>query len=166
MMKRIGIGMLAGLAGTAALTAMVQLERKVLPLGQKNNATFQRKVIKKAGHLFGIPGRLSRPAETAATHASSFAYGTAMGSLYGWWASKADTSPWVTGPAYGLFLWGIGLAGWLPAFGIERVPWKKSPVHAAMPIVSHLVYGLAAAAVLRIVEERERAERRDRFVSV
>src|SRR5581483_3169319 len=124
MMKRIGIGMLAGLAGTAALTAVVQLERKALPIGQKNNAVFQRKVVKKAEHLLGIPGRLSGRPETAATHASSF--------------------------AYGLFLWGIGLAGWLPAFGIERVPWKKSPVQAAMPILAHLVYGLAAAAVLRI----------------
>lgn len=165
-MKRIGIGMLAGLAGTAALTAMVRLEKNTLPIGQKNNAAFQRKVIKKAEHLFGIPGRLFGRSETAATHASSFAYGTAMGSLYGWWASKVDMSPWVTGPVYGLFLWGIGLAGWLPAFGIERVPWKKSPVKAAMPILSHLIYGLAAAAVLRIAEERELAERRSRLLSV
>lgn len=165
-MKRIGIGMLAGLAGTAALTAVVQLERKALPIGQKNNASFQRKVVKKAEHLFGIPGRFFGRSETAATHASSFAYGTAMGSLYGWWASKVEASPWVTGPAYGLFLWGIGLAGWLPAFGIERVPWKKSPVQAAMPIIAHLVYGVAAAAVLRIAEEQDRAARRERLVSV
>ena len=166
MIKQIGIGMLAGLAGTAALTGVIRLERKGLPFGQKPHAVFPRKVIKKAEHLFGLPGRLSKTSETAATHASSFAYGTAMGSLYGWWASKVVASPWVTGPVYGLFLWGIGLAGWLPAFGIERVPWKKSPVQAAMPIIAHLIYGVVAAAVLRIAEEQERAARRERLVSV
>ncbi len=166
MMKQIGIGMLAGLAGTAALTAVIELERKVLPFGQKHHAMFQHKVIKKAENLFGIRGRLSSTSEAAAVHGSSFAYGMGMGSLYGWWASRVETSPWVTGPAFGLFLWGIGLAGWLPAFGIQRVPWKKSPVQAALPIISHLVYGLAAAAVLRMAEEQEFASRKKRLSSV
>ncbi len=166
MVKQVGIGMLAGLAGTAALTAVIQAERKALPFGQKHNAMFQHKVIRKAENFFGISGRRSKSSETAAVHASSFAYGTLMGSLYGWWASKVEASPWMTGPAYGLFLWGIGLAGWLPAFGIQQVPWKKSPVQAAMPIVSHLVYGLAAAAVLRIAEEQKIASRKKRLSAV
>lgn len=166
MMKQMGIGILAGLAGTAALTAVVQLEQKGLPFGQQHHARFPHKVIKKAENVFGIRGRVSKSSETAAVHASSFAYGTAMGSLYGWWTSGVDLSPWVTGPAYGLFLWGIGMAGWLPAFGIERVPWKRSPVKAAMPIISHLVYGLAAAAVVRLAEEQETQARRKRLSSV
>jgi hypothetical protein len=165
MMKQLGIGMLAGLAGTAALTAAVQLERKALPFGQKHHATFQHKVIQKAEKFFGIRG-LSDSSETAAVHGASFAYGTLMGSLYAWWASKIEASPWVTGPAYGLFLWGIGLAGWLPAFGIQRAPWKKSPMQAAMPIISHLLYGLAAAAVIRIAEEEEVISRKKRLSSV
>lgn len=125
MVKQIGIGMLAGLAGTAALTAVVQLERKVLPFGQKHNAMFQHKVIRKAENFFGISGRISNSSEAAAVHASSFAYGTLMGSLYGWWASKVEASPWVTGPAYGLFLGGSDWPDGFPHSAFSGFPGRN-----------------------------------------
>ena len=166
MVKQWGIGILAGLAGTAALTAVVQFERKVLPFGRKHHATFQDKVIRKAEKVLGIQGRLSHSSERAAVHGSRVAYGTFIGSLYGWSASKVAVSPWLTGPAFGLFLWATGLAGWVPALGAERAPWKKSPWQAAMPVLSHLAYGLAAAAVLRMAEERKAIARRNRLMVV
>lgn len=166
MIKEAGIGILAGLAGTAALTAVVQLERTALPFGQKHNALFPHKVIKKAEYLFGFPGRFSGKGEAAAIHGASFLYGGAMGSLYGWWSSQTKVSPWISGPLYGLALWGIGLAGWVPALGAQRPPWKKTPMQAAMPVVAHLAYGLAAAAMVRIFQEKSRADRKKRLVSV
>lgn len=166
MMKRVGMGLLAGVAGTAALTAVVQLEKRALPWGQKHHALFPHKVVKKAENFFGIQGRLTGNAETAAIHGSNFAYGTLMGALYGWSAPKLNVSPWVSGPLFGLAFWAIGLSGWVPAFGAERPPWKKAPMQAAMPILSHLAYGLAAAAVLQSYETKQGFLKKRRLLSV
>jgi len=165
-MKQIGMGLLSGLAGTAALTAVAQIERRALPWGQKHNALFPHKVVKTAENYLGLRGRLSGGQQTAAIHASSFAYGTLMGTLYGWSAPKLNVSPFISGPLFGLGLWAIGLSGWVPAFGAERPPWKKSPMHAMMPILSHLAYGLAAGAILQVYQNRKTLFKRRRFISL
>ena len=166
MIKQIGMGLLSGLAGTAALTAVVQLERRALPWGQKHNALFPHKVVKKAEDFFGIQGRLSGGAETAAIQGSNFAYGTLMGTLYGWSAPKLNISPLISGPLFGLGLWAIGLSGWVPAFGAQRPPWKKAPMQAMMPILSHLAYGLAAGAVLQAYQNKRGIFKRRRLISI
>jgi hypothetical protein len=167
MLKRVGVGLLAGLAGTAALTAaVVQLERKVLPFGEKRHAAFPHKAIRKAEHLFEIPRRMTDRTETTLIHRSHFAYGSLMGFLYGWLAPQIKISPWISGPLYGLALWGIGLSGWLPALGVQQASWRKSPMQAMVPILSHLAYGLAAAAALQISEQQKKIARRRRLVSV
>ena len=165
-MKQIGVGLLAGAAGTAALTAVVQLEKRALPWGQKHNALFPHKVVKKAENFFGVRGRLTGNSETAAIHGSNFAYGALMGGLYGGSAPKLNMSPWVSGPLFGLALWAIGLSGWVPAFGAERAPWKKAPMQAMMPILSHLAYGLAAGAVLQAYENKQGLLKRRRLISI
>lgn len=166
MVKRIGMGLLSGLAGTAALTAIAQIERRALPWGQKHNALFPHKVVKTAENFLGIRGWLSGGQETAAIHGANFAYGTLMGTLYGWSAPKLNMSPWISGPLFGLGLWAVGLAGWVPAFGAERPPWKKAPKLAMMPILSHLAYGLAAGAVLQAYQNREMVFKKRRFMSI
>lgn len=164
--KQLGVGLLAGLAGTAALTAVMQVQRKGLPFGQKHHALFPYKVVRKAERVLGLSTRLWGKPEKAVIQGSNFAYGAAMGALYGWSAPRLNLSPWVSGPLFGLALWGIGLAGWLPAFGIERPPWKKSPMQAMMPVISHLAYGLAAGAIVRAYEERRRLSARRHLISV
>jgi hypothetical protein len=166
MMKQIGKGLLAGVAGTAALTAVVQLEERALPWGQKHNALFPHKVVKKAENFFGIQGRLTGNAETAAIQGSNFAYGTLMGGLYGWSAPKLNVSPWVSGPLFGLALWAVGLSGWVPGMGAEQPPWKKKPMQAMMPILSHLAYGLAAAAVIESYQTKQGLLKKKRLFSV
>lgn len=166
MMKQIGMGLLAGVAGTAALTAMVQLEKRALPWGQKHNALFPHKVVKKAESFLGLEGRLSGKAETAAIQGSNFAYGSLMGAVYGWAAPKLNVSPWVSGPLFGLALWAVGLSGWVPGIGAEQPPWKKAPMQAIMPVLSHLAYGLAAAAVLQTYEKNQGLLKKKRLLSV
>lgn len=166
MMKQIGMGLLAGVAGTAALTAVAALEKRALPWGQKYNALFPHKMVKKAENFFGIQGRLSGNAGSAAIQGSNFAYGTVMGALYGGLAPKLTVSPWISGPLFGLALWAIGLSGSVPGIGGERPPWKKAPMQAAIPILSHLVYGLAAAAVLQSYEKKEGFFKKRRLLSV
>lgn len=50
-------------------------------------------------------------------------------------------------------MWGAGLAQ-LPALGLAPPPWKQSPAALATDAGFHLVYGLGAAAALRVLAPR------------
>ena len=67
---------------------------------------------------------------------------------YGIVARRTDVPPEISGPVFGLAVWGAALAH-QPALGIADVPWKRSLQPLGSEGLFHLVYGFGAPAAVR-----------------
>ena len=144
IVRDAGVGLLAGLAGTAAMTIAQGAAFALTGAEPSGTPADTADVIKRrAGR-----GRLKRRHRPAANHAMHWLYGAAWGIPYGMIAASGDLPPELSGPAFGLLVWGAGLAE-LPALGVAEPPWKRSPTSLASEALFHVVYGVGAAAAIR-----------------
>jgi hypothetical protein len=88
-----------------------------------------------------------RPALNAAMHV---AYGTSWGLPFGVAFGRGRAPGPAAGALFGLNVWLAGLAE-LPALGVAPPPWEQSPGALASDAALHAVYGVAAAAALRVL---------------
>lgn len=80
-----------------------------------------------------------------------YALGSGAGLAYG---LMAEVKPRVTagfGLPFGAAFWMVADEGAVPALGLSKAPWAYPPSVHAYAFVSHLVYGLSAEAVRRLV---------------
>ena len=142
----LAVGTLAGAVGTAAMTiaqgaefVLTDAEPSSLPVDVVDR--FKR----RAGR-----GRLKRRQRRVANQAMHWLYGTSWGIPYGVVAGHAPVAPEVSGPLFGLLVWGGALVQ-EPALGLADAPWKRSPASLASEAFFHLVYGIGAGAAVRAV---------------
>jgi uncharacterized membrane protein len=142
--RDLGIGLLAGLAGTGAMTiaqgagfALTGAEPSGTP------AVVADRLKRRAGR-----GRLKRRQRPAANQAMHWVYGTSWGIPYGIVSAVGDVPPELSGPGFGLLVWMAGLAQ-LPALGVSEPVWKRAPASLAGEALLHLVYGIGAGAAVR-----------------
>ena len=138
-LRRVARGLVAGVIGTAAMTA-AQVALLKATGGKPSRAP--ERVARK---VFGRRAVKRKQRETLNT-AMHWAYGT------GWGIPLALTGRpgLVGGVAHGLSVWGAGLAE-LPAFGIAPPPWEQSPRALAQDAAMHVVYGAAVAGALSVL---------------
>jgi hypothetical protein len=144
LFQSAAIGLAAGLAGTAAMTVFQGAEYALT--GAKPSrapADVAARIKRRLG-----AGRLRRRHRGIANQGMHWSYGVSWGVPLGIVTAERDLQPEVAGPAFGLFVWGAALAH-QPALGIADVPWRRSPASLATEALSHLVYGIGAAAALR-----------------
>jgi uncharacterized membrane protein len=146
LLRDAGAGLIAGLAGTAAMTiaqgaefALTDAEPSTAP------ADIADKLKRRAGR-----GKLKRSQRRVANQVMHWLFGTSWGIPYGIVAAGSRVQPEVSGPVFGLLVWTAAL-GHQPALGIAEVPWKRSPASLGSEALFHLVYGLGAGAALRAV---------------
>jgi hypothetical protein len=139
-----GLGLLAGLAGTAAMTiaqgaefALTDAEPSTAP------AEIADQIKRRAGQ-----GRLKRRHRRVANQAMHWLYGASWGIPYGIVAGSTDMAPELSGPVFGLLVWGAALAQ-EPALGLADPPWKRSLRSLGSEALFHVVYGIGAGAALR-----------------
>lgn len=77
--------------------------------------------------------------------AAHVAYGVGMGAGYGVMVPKWVRNP-VTGVGYGVLVWAVSYAGWIPALGIMPPPWRDRRNRAVTMFLAHLVYGATLGA--------------------
>jgi uncharacterized membrane protein len=144
LLRDLLTGVAAGVAGTAAMT-IAQGAESVLTDAERSSAPADvaDRLKRKAGR-----GRLKRKHRRAANQGMHWLYGVSWGMPYGIVAGPSKVAPEVSGPAFGLLVWGAGLAH-QPALGVAEPPWKRSPASLGGEAVFHLVYGLGAGAALR-----------------
>ena len=147
-MKPLARGALAGLVGTALMTAvMLPLKKASMSPGTVPPRQITDNLLDK----LGLRDYLSTPAFEASWVTLHFGYGTASGVAYAL-AQKAigGECPFLTGAAFGMVLWAAGYCGWLPLTGLypppTRLPKRKV---AAELIGTHLVYGMSTAQAHR-----------------
>jgi hypothetical protein len=150
-------GMLAGLAGTSAMTATMLADRA---WGGMRGELPPRSVGREAEEAVGLRRELSQPAFEASWVAQHFAYGAAAGAVYELgWRRMTLPEPIPSGLTYGAALWVIGYAGWLPALDLYPPPQDEPPRRVAGMIAHHLVFGATLALASAYLRPRGRAGR-------
>lgn len=115
--------------------------------GEGENATV--KTAERISEVFGH--HLSPDEKEAAGPAVHYAFGTAMGALYG---ALAELSPKVAvgaGVPFGAAVWLGADEVALPAFGLSKKPTEYPPSVHASALAAHAVYGLTTELVRRAV---------------
>jgi hypothetical protein len=154
----IGKGILAGVAGTAAMTgyqlAVAKLRGRPLatPVPHKwADAPAPAQVAKKAADALGQGRRFTREDVPLLTNAMHWLYGTTWGAFYGAAAGAVDPHPLAGGMAFGTGVWSSAYAELVP-LGIYEPPWKYPAKELALDLSYHLVYGVAVAGAFALLD--------------
>jgi hypothetical protein len=157
-------GLLAGAAGTAAMTAWQELAAKLQSSGGEEEsssgeskdpweeASAPAKVAKRVGE--GVFHE-DVPAEKIEflTNAMHWSYGTSLGSAYGLIAGTTGRSTLRGGLAFGTGVWLFSYAQLVP-MGLYEPPWKYPPKELALDLSYHWVYGATTALAYRLLAPR------------
>lgn len=107
-----------------------------------------REIVAVLAEESGLRRFLTPAQEHAVAVICHYGYGAAAGVLYRALSPPSASTP-ARGTAFGLALWTISYLGWLPALGILRPATQHPPRRTALMIASHVLWGLALAALVR-----------------
>jgi hypothetical protein len=154
-------GLLAGVAGTAAMTAWQELSAKLQSSGDEGGGSSDK--AEDPWEEASAPAKVGRriiegvfhkevPADKIGllTNAMHWGYGTGWGAVYGLLAGTTGRSTLRGGLAFGTGVWLSSYAELVP-MGLYEPPWKYPPKQLAMDLSYHLVYGTGTAVAYRIL---------------
>ena len=151
LVRSVGLGVVAGVAGTGVMTAYQLAVAKLRgqPLGTPvphrwADAPAPAQVAKKAADALGQGNRFTREDVPLLTNAMHWLYGVSWGALYGIVAGERGVDPVAGGMAFGTGVWGSAYAELVP-LGIYEPPWRYPVKELAIDLSYHLVYGVAVA---------------------
>ncbi len=148
----IGRGLLAGAAGTAAMTACQTAAMKAQG-GQPSTVPGQ--VAQRVGE--GVFRRKVPDDQLGTlTQVMHWSYGTSWGAVYGAAQSTLHLPALHHGLLFGTLAWGTGSLIGLPAMQLAPPVWQRPPAGTAMEAGYHLVYGLGAALAYRLLTPNRR----------
>lgn len=145
-------GLVAGVAGTAAMTAAQLVAAKLrgqdggTPVPESwEDAPAPAQVAKKGAAALGEGDRIRTEHVPALTNAMHWAYGVGWGAVYGLAARRARPTPVAGAAALGGGIWAAQYAELVP-LGISPPPWELPPQELALDLSFHAVYAGAVAA--------------------
>jgi hypothetical protein len=145
-------GVLAGAAGTAAMTAYQLAVRRAR--GQRLDTPVPRtwadapapaRVAKRAAEAVGHPRAVTKKDVPRVTTAMHWGYGVAWGVIYASATRGSRPSPLLGGAVLGAAVWAAAYAELVP-LGIFKPPWEYPASELGLDLSYHLVYGAAVAA--------------------
>ena len=154
MLAGIGLGLAAGAAGTAVMTA---LQEGVAYARGEGGETFKEprtwadapppaQVAKKV-----LGRRVVKRQAPLITNAVHWAYGISLGAAYGASRSRLRLNPLLQGAVFGTAVWGLAY-GTLTPLGIYEAPWRYPARALALDWSYHAVYGLGVAGTYEALE--------------
>lgn len=146
-LEAVGKGLLAGVVGTAAMTAAQTAYYKATGAeGSNTPAEAVKKIVR------GLTGKqISDEHDETLTNATHWAYGTSWGAVYGLAESRAGLPIPRGGVGFGLAVWAASLVH-MPLLGLAPPVWEYPPSAFPPDIGFHLVYGIATAAAYAAIE--------------
>jgi len=141
-LQRVALGAVAGAGATILLQGVRKASAKAIPEGKppmrKDPGEFMAHIALPAG----APDAL----HDAAAKSLQLGYGMTSGALYA--AMRAQSaSPLIEGVLLGLGVWAVGYLGWLPALDMMPPITEHTPKQITVPIVQHVLFGIATATV-------------------
>lgn len=141
--RRFARGAVAGLIATATMSAVMALARRAGLVGKHPPEEITERTLDAAG------ARPEEPTKDALATAAHLAFGMGAGGLYGLLPVPRRRSGGIlVGTGYGLAVWAVSYAGWLPAFGLMPSPARDRSDRQATMVASHLVYGATLGGLL------------------
>jgi hypothetical protein len=155
-------GVLAGIAGTAAMTGWQLLAAKLRPTGDEgagaqddppqdpwDAASAPAKVARRIGE--GVFRRdVSPDLIPLLTNVMHWGYGTGWGAVYAIAAGGRDPRTVRAGAAFGTAVWASSYAQLVP-MGLYELPWRYPPAELALDLSYHLVYGVGVAGAFCVL---------------
>jgi hypothetical protein len=132
-------GASAGIAATALMTAGLAGARRARWLEELPPRRVTRVALGRAG------ARLSAREVDLASAAGHLGFGAAAGALLGALVPRQRTraAALAEGVAFGLALWALSYAGWVPAVGATPFPARDRRERQATIAAAHALYGAA-----------------------
>ncbi len=144
LLKGAIAGMVGGVLATAAKTAAEQL----YPPRTHGEAEPPDVMVDKAG-----AGKLTTTQKKVVSEGVHWGFGALAGAAYG---MMAELYPQVTaknGVTFGMTLMAFAHEGALPALGLSAEPKDQNPREQRSEMVTHVVYGVVAETVRKIVRK-------------
>ena len=138
--------LLAGIAGTAAMTIAMGMLFRLLPRAQQYPLP-PRQITMKTVRAAGVEEAQKEPAATAVTAVAHFGYGAAVGALYGPVMGALPLPPVLKGSLFGLAVWAGSYYGWVPALGLLPPPTEWPARRHGLMVAAHLVWGITIAGI-------------------
>jgi hypothetical protein len=154
LLAGLGLGLAAGAAGTAAMTALQEATAYARGQGGQSfkeprtwsEAPAPAQLAKKA-----LGPRIVKRQAPLVTTAAHWGYGTALGAIYGLAQSRLRVHPLLHGSVFGTAVWGLSYATLAP-LGIYEAPWRYPARELAVDWSYHAVYGLGVAGAFQALE--------------
>ncbi|MBE3560971.1 MAG: DUF1440 domain-containing protein [Ktedonobacteraceae bacterium] len=142
-------GALAGFIATAPMTVFMLATQRFLPHGQRY--TLPPEVITSdLARRLHMRHHLTKRQLLAASLASHFLYGAAMGAFYRPLSEKISLPSPLKGGLFGLFVWAINYLGLLPLLGVP-VSAPGEPLRRNLLMIgAHFVWGSGLGAITRL----------------
>ena len=140
----IGKGVLAGVAGTAAMTISSTLEAKL------RGRAFSSAPADAAAKVLGIKEFESEAAKSRFSNLVHWGYGTGWGVVRGILREFGLGAKLAT-PAHFAAVWGSALVS-LPAFDVAPPVWRWGTEEVAIDVFHHLVYVGATAVAFELLD--------------
>lgn len=146
--RSIGRGILAGLAGTAAMTVSSTVEAKL------RGRAFSTAPADAARKVLGIEGFEDDRAKSRFSDLVHWGYGTGWGVLHGLLRGAGLPASAAT-PAHAAAVWGSATV-MLPALGIAPPFWTWGRKEVAIDVMHHGVYAAATGLAYSAIDRRAR----------
>jgi hypothetical protein len=143
--RRLLSGAADGAAATLVMSGAMLAAQRAGAIGELPPRKITAAALRRVHVL--PPPRREKDALGALSHV---AFGAAAGALFeaalGRGGRRAGP---LAGVAFGLGVWLVSYAGWVPALGILPPPHRDRPGRQVTMVVAHLVYGAALGALAR-----------------
>jgi hypothetical protein len=151
--KGIIAGILGGLAGAWTMNQFQRIVMATKPLAEQEEKRESEDATMKVAQAVAKPflqRDLTKEEKQKAGPVVHYAYGAAIGGLYGGAATEDRGTTAGFGAAYGTAAFVLGDEVALPALGLSGNPLDYPVSSHAEALASHLVYGLTLEAVRRL----------------
>ena len=147
-------GAFAGGVATTLMTGVMKLGQSA---GLYQDEIPPVAITQNALDTAGLSQKVGDGEETALAGVSHWAFGMIAGALFGALHRllRVPLAAPVHGTIFGLLVWLVSYAGWIPALRLFPAPWNQRPREALMPVVAHVVYGAALGATFGVMEHRD-----------
>lgn len=153
-LDRATIGAAAGIGATAAMSGFMLLAQRIGLLQRLPPLELTSKSIERSG----LGDEVGPEAHGDLGWLAHYAFGAAGGGLFAVARHRLRTpGPTVGhGIAFGLLVWLVSYAGWIPALRLLPPPTEDEPGRPAGMILAHVVYGASLALVLDAAHRAQR----------
>ena len=146
-------GGVCGFLATLPMTLFMLLVHRVLPKSQRY-AVPPEEITDWMLERTGLRKRMSKTELLGTALVAHFSFGSSAGLIYRSLAGRRSDSV-TAGVGFGLVVYTINYAGWLPALGVLDTPLKMPKGRVLMMGLAHVVYGAALSLTSKGLRSHE-----------